>query len=178
MEEHGLSVFENRELRRIFGSKRGEVAEDWRRLHNEELHNLYSSPNVIRVIKSRVVRWAGHVEHLVEMRNAYKILVGKAEGKRPHRRCRRRWEDNIKTDLREIVWEGVDWIHLAQDRDQWRALMSTVTSICAASGRTVAMVRQKKRRSIVAELNRPRPLPNLTSSATQNNPCSCCSVAE
>jgi hypothetical protein len=101
-------VFENRVLRRIFGPKREEVAGGWRRLHNEELHNLYDSPNIIRVIKSRRMRWAGHVTHIGDMINAYKLLVSKREGKRPLRRARCRWEDNTRMDLREIGWEGVD----------------------------------------------------------------------
>jgi hypothetical protein len=95
-------VFENRVLRRIFGQRRDEVTEDWRKLHNEELHRLYSSPSIIRMIKSRRMRWAGHVVRMVEKRNAYRILVGKPEGKRPLGRPRRRWVDNIKMDLREI----------------------------------------------------------------------------
>jgi hypothetical protein len=87
-------------LRRIFGPKRDEVMGDWRKLHNEELHNLYSSPNIIRMIKSRKTRWAGHVARMGEKRNAYRILVGKPEGKRPLRRPRYRWMDNVKIDLR------------------------------------------------------------------------------
>jgi hypothetical protein len=89
----------------------------WRRLHNEELHNLYISPDVTRVIKSRRTRWEGHVARMGEVRNAYKILVGKPEGKRPRGRYRHRWEDNIRMDIREIGWEGVAWIHPAHDRD-------------------------------------------------------------
>jgi hypothetical protein len=101
-------------------------AEGWRRLHNEGLHNLYASLNIIRVIKSRRVRWAGHVDGMREMKNTYNTLVGKQEGKRPLGRTRHRWEDNIRMDLREVGWEGVDWIHLAQDRDRWRALANSV----------------------------------------------------
>jgi hypothetical protein len=112
-EECRLRVFENRVLRRIFGPKRDEVTGEWRRLHNKELHALYSSPNIIRVIKSRRLRWAGHVARMGERRGAYRALVGKPEGRRP----RRRWEDNIKMDLREVGWGGMDWINLAQDRD-------------------------------------------------------------
>jgi hypothetical protein len=95
-------VFENRVLRRIFGPKRDEVTGEWRKLYNEELHNLYSSPNIIRMIKSRRMRWTGHVARMGEKRNAYRILVGKPEGRRPVGRPRRRWVDNIKMDLREI----------------------------------------------------------------------------
>jgi hypothetical protein len=95
-------VFENRVLRRIFGPKRDEVTGDWRKLHNEELHNLYSSPNIIRMIKSGKMRWAGHIARMGETRNAYRILVGKPDGKRPLGRPRRGWVDNIKMDLRVI----------------------------------------------------------------------------
>jgi hypothetical protein len=107
-EGHRLRVLENRMLRRIFGLRRDEVTGDWRKLRNEELHNLYSSPNIIRMIKSRRVKWAGHVAQMGETRNAYRILVGKPEGKRPLGRARRRWVDNIKTELREIECGGVD----------------------------------------------------------------------
>jgi hypothetical protein len=107
-EEHKLRVFENRVLRRIFGLKRDHVTGYWRKLHNDELHNLYSSPNIIRMIKSRRIRWTGHVARMGETRNAYRILVGKPEGKRPVGRPRRRWVDDIKMDLREIGWCGLD----------------------------------------------------------------------
>jgi hypothetical protein len=129
MEEHRLRVCENRVLRRIFGPRRDEVTADWRKLHNEELHNVYSSPNIIRMMKSRRMRWAGHVARMGETRNAYRILVGKPGGKRPLGRPRRRWVDNIKMDLREIAEDGMDWIELAQDRDQWRALLNTLMNI-------------------------------------------------
>jgi hypothetical protein len=99
-------VFENRVLRRIFGPTRDEVTGEWRRLHNGELHNLYSSPDIIRQIKSRRVRWAGHVACMGEGRNVYRVLVRKPEGKRPLERPRHRWEDRIKIDLREIGWGG------------------------------------------------------------------------
>jgi hypothetical protein len=108
-EEHRLRVFENRVLRGIFGPKRDEVTGDWRKLHNGELHNLYSSPDIIRQIKSRRMGWARHVARMGEGRNVYRVLVGKPEGKRPLGRPRRRWEDGIKMDLREIGWGGV-WI--------------------------------------------------------------------
>jgi hypothetical protein len=117
-EEHRLRVFENRELRRIFGPKREEDG-SWRKLHNDELHSLYSSPNIVRVIKSRRMRWAGHVTRMVEGRGVYRVLVGRPRGKRPMGRPSRRWEDNIKLDLREIGIDGADWIHLAQNRVQW-----------------------------------------------------------
>jgi hypothetical protein len=107
-------VSENRMLRRVFGTKREYVAGGWRTLHNEELHNLYASINIIRVIKSRM-RWVGHVARMGETRNVYSIFVGKLEGKRPLGRPRRGCENNIRMDLREIAWEGVDWIHLARD---------------------------------------------------------------
>jgi hypothetical protein len=101
-------VFENRVLRRMFGPKRDEVTGEWRKLPNEELHNLYSSPDIIRQVKSRRMRWAGHVARMGEERNVYKVLVGKPEGKRPLRRPRRRWEDGIRMDLMEIGFGGVD----------------------------------------------------------------------
>jgi hypothetical protein len=105
------------------------VTGGWRKLHNEELHNLYSSPSTIRMIKSRRMRWATHVARMRETTNSYRILVGKPEGKRPLGRPRRRWEDNIRMGLREIGWDGMDWIDLAQDRDQWRALVNTVMNL-------------------------------------------------
>jgi hypothetical protein len=111
-------VFENRVLRRIFGPKRDEVTGKWRKLHNEELHNLYSSPDIIRQVKSKRMRWAGHVARMGEERKVYKVLVGKPEGKRPLERQRRRWEDGIRMDLREIDLGIVDWIRLAQDRSR------------------------------------------------------------
>jgi hypothetical protein len=128
-EEHRLRVFENRVLVRIFGPKRDEVTGDWRKLHNEEHHNLYSSPSIIRIIKSRRMRWAGRVARMVEKNILYRILVGKPEGKRPLGRPRRRWVDNIKMDLREIGLDDMHWIDMAQDRDQWRALVNTVMNL-------------------------------------------------
>jgi hypothetical protein len=124
-----LRVFENRVLRRIFGPKTDEVTGGWRKLLNEELHGLYSAPSIVTVIKARKMRWAGHVAHVGEVRGAYTILVGRPEGRRPLGRPRRRWEDNIKTDLREIEFGDVDWIHWAQDRDRWRALVNTVMNL-------------------------------------------------
>jgi hypothetical protein len=101
-EEQRLREFENRVLWRIFGPKRDEATGEWRRLHNEELNELYSSPNIIRVIKSRRMRWARHVARMGEKRGAYRILVGRPEGRRPLERPRGRWEDNIKTDFQEV----------------------------------------------------------------------------
>jgi hypothetical protein len=101
-EERRLRVFVNRVLRRVFGPERDEVAEEWRKLHNEELNDLYSLPNIVRVVKSRIMRWAGHVVHMGEERGVHRVLVGKPEGKKPLRRPRRRWKDNIKMDLQEV----------------------------------------------------------------------------
>jgi hypothetical protein len=116
-------------LRRIFGPKRDEVTGGWRKLHNEELHGLYSSPSIVRVIKARRMRWVGHVALMGEVRGTYNILVGRPEGRRPLGRPRRRWEDKIKMDLREIGFGDVDWIYLAQDRGGWRALVNTVMNL-------------------------------------------------
>ena len=124
-EERRLRVFENRVLRRVFGPKRDEVTWEWRKLHKEELRDLYSLPNIVRVVKSRRKRWAGHVARMGEGRGVYRVLVGKPEGKRPLGKPRRRWEDNIEMDLQE-VGRGGDWMELAQDRDSWRALVNTV----------------------------------------------------
>jgi hypothetical protein len=127
--DHRLRVFENRVPRRIFGPKRDEMTGGWRKLHDEELHNLYSSQNIIRMIMSRKMRWAGNVARMGKKRNAFKIWVGKPEGKRPLGRPRYRLVDNIKMDLTEIAWDSMDWIDLAQDRDQRRALVNTVMSL-------------------------------------------------
>jgi hypothetical protein len=121
-------VFENRVLRRIFGPRRDEVT-DRRKLHNEELHDLYSSPSIIRIMKAKRMRWAGHVTRMGEKRNAYRLLVGKPEGRRPLERPERRWLDNIRMDLLKVGWADVDWICLAQDRDRWRALMNSVLNL-------------------------------------------------
>jgi hypothetical protein len=102
---------------------------EWRKLHSGELHNLYSSPDIIRQIKSRRMRWAGHVARMGEGRNVYRVLVGRPEGRRPLGRPRRRWEDGIKMDLGEIGWGGVEWIHLAQDRDRWWAVVNAVMNL-------------------------------------------------
>jgi hypothetical protein len=122
-------VFENRVLRRIFGPKTNEVTGRWRKLHNKELHDLYSSPNIFGMIKSRRVRWTGHVARMEEKSNTYRLFVGKAEGKRPLGRPRHRWEDNIRMDLLELGWGDVDWIGLAQDRNRWRALVNLVLNL-------------------------------------------------
>jgi hypothetical protein len=126
--EHRLRVFENRVLRRIFGPKREEDG-SWRKLHNDELHSLYSLPNIVRVIKSRRMRWVGRVACMGEERGVYGVLVGRLKGKRPLGRPRHRWEDGIKMDLREIGINGVNWIQLAQDGVQWQASVSTVMNL-------------------------------------------------
>jgi transcription termination factor 2 len=115
-------------LRNIFGPKREEDG-SWRKLHNDELHNLYSSPNIVRVITSGRMRWAEHVARMGEGRGVYRVLVGRPEGKRPLGRPRRRWKDNIKMDLREIGIDGANWIQLAQDRVQWRVFVNTVMNL-------------------------------------------------
>jgi len=117
-------------LRTIFGHKKDEVTGEWRKLHNEELSDLYCSPNIARVIKSRRIGWAGHVALMGERRGIYRFLVGKPEGKRPLGRHRRRWEDNIKVDVHGSgMWGGMDWIKLAQDRDKWRTLVNAVMNL-------------------------------------------------
>jgi hypothetical protein len=115
-------------LRKIFGPKREEDG-SWRKLHNDELHDLYSSPNIVWVIKSSRMRWAGHVAHMGEGRGPYKVLVGRPKGKRPLGRPRHRWEDNIKMDIREIGINVANWIQLAQDRVQWRAFVNMVMNL-------------------------------------------------
>ena len=119
-------MFENRVLRRIFGPKRDKVTGELRKLHNEELNDLYSSPN-IRMIKSRM-RWAGKVARMGE-RDAYRVSVGNPEGKRPLGRPRRRWEDNINVDLQEVGCGGMDRIDLARDRNRWRALVNAIINL-------------------------------------------------
>ena len=119
-------MFENRVLRRVFGRNRDEVTGEWRELHNEELSDLYSLPNIVQVVKSKRMRWAGHVTLVGEGRGVHRVLVGKPEGKRRLGRPRRRWKDNIKMDLQEVGGDCGDWMELAQDRDRWRELVSTV----------------------------------------------------
>jgi hypothetical protein len=115
-------------LRRIFGPKREEDG-SWRKLHNDKLHNLDSSPNIVRVLKSRRMRWAGHVARMGKGRGVYRVLVGRPEGKRPLGRPRHRWEDNIKMNLMEIRIDVANWIRLTQDRIQWRAFVSMVMNL-------------------------------------------------
>ena len=124
-------MFENRVLRRVFGTKRVEVTGELRKLHKEELSDPYSLPNIVRVVKSRRMRWAGHVACMGEGRGVHRVLVRKSEGRRPLGRPRSRWEDKIKTDLQEVEvgWDFGDWMELAEDRDRWRALVSTVMNL-------------------------------------------------
>jgi hypothetical protein len=123
------SVFENRAMRRIFGPKRDEVTGEWRKLHNEELRDLYSSPSIIRMIMARWLKWARNVARMRRKKNAYRLLVGKPKGKKPLERPRRRWMDNIRMDLGEVGWGDVDWINLAKDRNRWRALVNSVLNL-------------------------------------------------
>ena len=127
-EERKLRVFENMVLR-IFGPRRDKVTGEWRRLHNEGLNDLYSSTNIVQVIKSRRMRWAGHVARMGEDRGMYRVLVGKQEGRRPLGRPRHRWVENIRMDLQEVGCGYMDWIGLAQDRDRWWALVSAVMNL-------------------------------------------------
>jgi hypothetical protein len=113
-------------LRTVFGPKREEVTGEWRKLHNAELNDLHSLPNIVRVVKLRRMRWAGHVARMGVDRLVHRVLVGKPEGKRPLGRPRRRWEDNIKMDLQDVGGGRGDWMELAQDRDRWRAIMVRV----------------------------------------------------
>jgi hypothetical protein len=113
-------------LRRISGPKRDQVTGKWRKLHKGELHNLYSLPDIIRQIKSRRMRLAGHVARMGEGRSLYIVFVGRPEGKSPLERPRRKWEDGIKMGLREIGWRNVEWIHLAQERNRWRDVVNAM----------------------------------------------------
>ncbi|PNF21949.1 hypothetical protein B7P43_G01775, partial [Cryptotermes secundus] len=117
-EEHRLRVLENRLLRRIFGPRGDEVTGGWIKLRNEEFHNFYSSPSKIGMIRPRMMRWAEHVARMVEKRYAYRVLVGKPEGKRP-----------LGREGRRMGWYGIDWIDLAHNRDQWRTLVNTVMNL-------------------------------------------------
>jgi len=128
-EERRLRVFEKRVLRRIFGPERDEVTGVWRKLHNEELNDLYCSTNIVRVIKSRRMRWAGQVARMGREEANTEFWWGEPEGKRPLRRPKLRREDNIKMDLQEVGCGGMDWIDLAQDRDRWRTLVNAVMNL-------------------------------------------------
>jgi len=116
-------------LKRIFGPKRDEVTGEWRKLHIEELNDLYCSPNIFRVIKSRRMRWARHVARMGERRGVYRVLVGKPEGKRQLGRPRLRWEDNIKMGLQVVECVSMDWIELVQYRDRWRKLVNVIMNL-------------------------------------------------
>jgi hypothetical protein len=122
-------MFENRALRRIFGPKKNEITGEWRKLHNEELIDLYSSPNIFRVITSRRMRWVWHVAHMGERRGIYRVLVGITEREGPFGKPWRKWEFNIKTDLQEVGRGVVGWIELVQDRVKWRALVNAVMNL-------------------------------------------------
>ena len=115
--------------RKLFGPKRDDVEREWRKLHNEELTDLYSSPNIVRVIKSRRMKWTGLVARMGERRGVYRVLVGKPERNKLLGRPRRRWKDNIKMDFREVGCGSVDWIELLQDRDRWRAIVNAVMKL-------------------------------------------------
>ena len=119
-------MFENRVLRRMFAPKRDKVTGEWRKLHNEELNELYSSPSIVQVMKSRM-RWAGNVAYMGK--RCIQGFGGETEGKRPLGRARHRWEDNIKMDLQKVICGSMDWIELAQDRDKWHALVNVVMNL-------------------------------------------------
>jgi hypothetical protein len=128
-EECRLRASEKSVLRRIFGPRR-EEDRLWRKLHDDELHSLYSSPKIVRVIKSRRMMWTGHVACMGEGGAVYRVLVGRLKGKRPLRRPRCRWEGNIKMDLWEIGIDGANWLQLDQDRVQWRAFVNMMMNLC------------------------------------------------
>ena len=121
--------FGNRVLRRIFGPKRDKVTGEWRKLHNEELSDLYSSPNIVQVINQEKMSWVGHVAYKGERRGVYRVWVGKPEGKRSFQRSRCRWEDSSNMYLQEVGCGGMDWIDLAHDRDRWWALVNAVMNL-------------------------------------------------
>ena len=122
-------MFENRVLRGIFGPKRGVGTGEWRKLHNEELNDLYCSPNIVRVIKSRSMKGVGHIARMGERRGLYRVLVGKSKEKKPLGRPRHRWEVNIKMDHQAVGCGVMDWIDLAQDTDRWRTLVNAVMNL-------------------------------------------------
>ena len=128
-EEHRLRMSENKVLRSIFGSKRDEVTGEWRKLPNEELNDLYYSPNIVWAIKSKIIKWAEHVARMGDGRGLYRVLVEKPERKRRLGKRRRTWDDNIKMDLQEVRYGGVECIDMAQDRDRWRALVTVATNL-------------------------------------------------
>ena len=119
-------MFENRVRRRVFGPKRDEETGEWRKLHNEELSDLYPLPNIVWVVKSRRMRWAGHVARMGEESGVHRVLVGNPDGKRLLGRPTHRWGDNIKMDIQEVGGGSGNWMELTQDRCRWRALVSTV----------------------------------------------------
>jgi hypothetical protein len=124
-----VKVFQNRLPRRIIGQKRDALMGVWRKPHNEGLHDMYSSLNIMRIIMSRRIRRPGHIAQMGEKRNMYSLMVRKPEGERSLGRSRRRWIDNIKMTLLEIGWSGVDWICLAQDRCSWSALANAIMNL-------------------------------------------------
>jgi len=128
-EERKLKVFEKKVLSRIFGPRKDEVTGDWSILHNEGLNDVYSSPSIVRVIKSRRTKWAGHVARMGEEMGVCRFLVGKPEGKRPLGRPMRRWVGNFRMDFQVVGCGYVDWIGLAKDRDRWRTLVSAVMNL-------------------------------------------------
>ena len=128
-EKQRVRVLKNKVYRKIFEAKRDKITREWRNLHNAELHALYSSPNVIRNLKSRRLRWSGYVARMEQSRNAYRVLVGKPEAERSLEMPTSRWEENIKMDLREVVCYPGEWINLTEDREQWRAYVRAVMNL-------------------------------------------------